>query len=63
MKRRFAFDTPSALESSFPFSIETALRSAPAAHQVNDKYDDCNHQQQVNQTSGYMEAKTKQPQN
>jgi len=35
MKRRFAFDMPSVLESAFPFSVERALRNTPAAHQID----------------------------
>jgi hypothetical protein len=57
------FNAPLVLKSSLPDSIKTALRNAPAADQVDDEYDDCDYQQQVNQASGYMEAKAEQPQN
>src|ERR1019366_5374011 len=40
-----------------------ALHLTPAAHQVNDQHHQRNHQQQVNQTAGYVEAETKKPQN
>jgi hypothetical protein len=50
------------LESS-SLSIETALRDAPAAEQINHQYDQRNYQQQVNQAARDMEAKTQQPQN
>jgi hypothetical protein len=40
-----------------------ALRHASTAHQVNDQYHERYHQQQVNQTAGDVEAKTKKPQN
>ncbi len=39
------------------------LRHAPAAHEVNDQQYQRNHQQQVNQPAGHVEAKTKKPQN
>jgi hypothetical protein len=40
-----------------------ALRHAAAAYQVNDQQHQSNHQQQVNQTSGHVEAETEKPQN
>jgi hypothetical protein len=46
-----------------PLTVKMALHRTPAAHQVNDQYHQRNHQQQVNQTAGYVEAETKKPQN
>jgi hypothetical protein len=34
-----------------------------AAEQVNNQYNECNYQQDVNQTAGYMEAEPQQPKN
>jgi hypothetical protein len=46
-----------------PLTVKTALHHTPAAHQVNDQHHQRNHQQQVNQAAGYVEAETKKPQN
>jgi hypothetical protein len=41
----------------------TASGSTPTAYQVNDKDYQCNREQQMNQTAGYVQAKTEKPQN
>jgi hypothetical protein len=36
---------------------------AAAAQQVNDENHECNHQQQVNQTAGYVKTDSQKPEN
>jgi|SRR5271154_4159596 hypothetical protein len=40
-----------------------ALGHTAAAHEVDDQHYDGNHQQQMNQTAGYVKAKAKKPKN